>query len=166
MPNGGADNCMNCGFNSANEGRWHDHAEDLSESSCIIRDGIPITHPAWTYCENHVSGSTEAIGPIYASGLDVNEGRFVIRHTRIPWHGATEPQVNVPAVCVICGLATEHGITIAADRRTIVGACSNDHYAQWRMTVHPDEPLLPLVGEDPWGEYEPAAARGPEEPAP
>ena len=153
MPNGGSDNCLNCGFNSANEGQWYRPAEVMNPSSCIIRDGTPISAPAWTYCRNFASRSTEAAGPIYASGL------YETGYARIPWNGASEPQTYVPAICVICDRRVEKGITVAVDRRTVVGACSNGHYLHWWMTAHPGELLPPLAGEHPWDEDAPESAR-------
>jgi hypothetical protein len=147
MPNGGPDNCANCGFNSANEGQWYQPGSDLmNASSCIIRDGIPISRPAWTHCRNFASRSTEAAGPIYVSGL------YEPEYQRIPWNGASEPEVDVPTVCVVCGLEVDKGITVALDRHSVVGACSNAHYVQWWMTAHPGELLSPLAGDHPWDE--------------
>jgi hypothetical protein len=151
MPNGGSDNCVFCGFNSANEGQWHQWqkpADETTPSSCIIRDGIPIARPFWTYCRNFASRSPEATGPIYASGL------YETGYARIPWNGAFEPEIHVTAVCVVCGRQVEKGITVAVDRRTVVGACSNAHYLQWWMTAHPGD-LLPPWGEYPWDEDPP-----------
>jgi hypothetical protein len=147
MPNGGSDCCVGCGFNSANKGQWWQETEGWrTRSSCIIRDGIPLSNPAYTYCRNYATRSTEATGPIYASGLHSTPD-----YERIPWNGAYEPSVNVPAVCVICGRAVEEGVTVAVDRQTTIGACSHDHYIEWWMSVHPGEELLPRDGMA-WGQ--------------
>ncbi len=139
MPNGGADNCVCCGFNEPNEGEWH-HPGDGSnpsqaEGSCLIRDGLPTPDPYWTYCVNFHTRSTDPSGPVYTSGL------YETGYSRIPWNGAFEPQTNVPATCVMCGVPVDKGITVALDRRTVVGACSNAHYVEWWRDVHPGEPL-------------------------
>ena len=88
---------------------------------------------------------SEAAGPILASGL------YEDGYDRIPWLGATEPAVSVPALCVICRRHVENGITIAVDRQTVVGACSNAHYVQWWNT-HQGEVLH-------WGESHPDSPR-------
>lgn len=128
MPNGGADNCIYCGFNEPNEGEWDRRVDGSVRSqrpgSCLIGDGLPIRDPHWTYCVNFHSRSSEPSGPLYASGL------YETGYSRIPWNGAFEPQPYVPATCVVCGVDVDKGITVALDRRTIVGACSNAHYVE------------------------------------
>lgn len=69
MPNGGVDNCHNCGFNRRNRGEWRCQNKDESvENYCTIRK-VAIPNPAWTYCANFRSHAVEPEGFIYTAGM-------------------------------------------------------------------------------------------------
>ena len=143
MPNGGPDCCGNCGFNRAVQEMAHPHPHAPEKfwdiSNCTLRD-IKVCNPFWTYCDNFDYGKTipsaadtEAVelkGPITGSGL--YEG-----YVRVPWHGAFEPNVQVPCTCSVCGRETKTGITIFHEDRQL-GFCTNRHYVEWWKTEHDD----------------------------
>ncbi|SRR2546425_534795 len=141
MPNGGPDCCGNCSHNKAVQEMAHPHPEHRERfwelSHCTLRN-VKITNPFWTYCRNFTYGkhpesrnkAEEPTGWITASGL--YEG-----YVRIPWDGTTEPRVSVPATCSICGRKTDGGIEIDQNGK-VLGFCTNRHYVEWWVSVHPD----------------------------
>ena len=69
MPNGGADCCGTCWFNSNfNEEKGHIEDNPDAEVRCILRD-LSIEDPFWTYCSNHPAQMPDRIetpiGPVY-----------------------------------------------------------------------------------------------------
>lgn len=143
MPNGGADNCGNCGFNRRNRGIWRNPAPDETQTPfCEIRD-VAVLADLWTYCENWHSRTRKPIGPIYGSGL------YDDRYHRIPWHGSIEPQVARSGCCCECGSNFSDGISVAAVESRAFEFCGNLHYLQWWRRQHPGEdPVMSAsVGE-------------------
>lgn len=74
MPNGGSDNCGTCWFNSKNKGEhgheaFAKHAYEPGPLRCLIRDGLVIGNPLYTYCVNHPHHNPSRIdvplGPVY-----------------------------------------------------------------------------------------------------
>ena len=121
MPNGGADNCANCGFNLNNEGRWG----DLSEASghCTIRH-TAIPNPLWTYCKNWHSRSQSPEGPIYCSMYDHG-------YRRVQWFLSVEPTQGMQVKCAVCGGESSEGIALTLDDGSY-GFCGREHYLAWR----------------------------------
>ncbi len=133
MPNGGPDNCLNCGFNLRNWGEWRNQAPDETEMPfCRIR-GIPITNDHWTYCENWHTRTSEPVGPIYASGL------YERGYCRIPWDGNNEPVQIGTGICSECGATFDHGLEIVTSDGPLDQFCCNLHYLMWWSRRHPNE---------------------------
>jgi len=122
-------------------------------SHCTLRD-VNISNPFWTYCHNFTYGKRseernlkdEPAGWIYSSGL--YEG-----YVRIPWDDTIEPQVSVPAKCVICKRETKEGIVVE-HAGTKLGFCTNRHYVQWWKTIHEDASIETEHYESPEERYE------------
>ncbi len=156
MPNGGPDCCGNCSHNKSVQEMAHPHPEKFEEfwelSFCTLRE-INITNPFWTYCENFTYGKhpeerNENENP---SGLISSSGLYE-GYVRIPWDGANEPNVSVPAECIICDIKTNEGITIEHNRENIE-FCTNRHYIQWWKTIHDDDSINPEDYETPDERY-------------
>lgn len=133
MPNGGPDNCGNCGFNRRNRGIWRNPTPNESELPfCEIRKvHVMIDH--WTYCQNWHTRTSEPIGPIYASGL------YEDGYRRIPWHGNIEPERVYDGVCCECGTRFNDGLQVAALESAAREFCCNLHYLEWWKRQHPGE---------------------------
>ena len=105
MPNGGIDNCGVCGFNRANEGVWgrddYTSAIRLENAFCTIR-GVKISNALWTYCVNCESKETTPTGPICTVGLLEQKPGYL--YARIPWHGGSQPRLEVPGHAFVGGL--------------------------------------------------------------
>ncbi len=155
MPNGGSDCCGCCAYNRAIQEAWRgqtDHRERLAEHSyCILRN-VKIAIPFWTYCHNFAGWrvasfvpTEEPVGPVYANGL--YEG-----YVRIPWHGAIEPQAEVPCTCSVCGRVTDCGISLPLAEGTL-GFCTNRHYVEWWNSRHPESPIDSSQFETPEEHY-------------
>jgi hypothetical protein len=133
MPNGGPDNCSNCGFNRRNLGIWRNPLPAEGQPPyCEIR-GVFVTADHWTYCQNWHTRSREPVGPVYASGL--YEGGY----HRIPWHGSVEPEQMGPGNCAECHRPFADGLQIPIVEGAPLQFCSNLHYLEWWKRQHPGE---------------------------
>lgn len=144
MPNGGPDNCANCGFNRRNRGIWRNPSPDEQQAPfCEIRK-VPVIAEHWTYCQNWHSRTQVPVGPVYASGL------YEDRYQRIPWHGNIEPETAGPGVCSECGRRFVDGLQIAVVEAAVMQFCCNRHYLAWWKKQHPNEdaPMSRDIWED------------------
>ena len=66
----------------------------------------------------------------------------------IPWHGVTEPQIEVLAICVICGRVVDSGITVEHEE-AVHSFCTNRHYVEWWKRHHADDRIDPEVFQSP-----------------
>ena len=82
MPNGGADCCGTCCFNSLNEGKHIPICVGKKGiMKCIIRD-IEILRPFFTYCANHPRHNRSEIdlpiGPVFIADLENKSYRRIV----------------------------------------------------------------------------------------
>ena len=155
MPNGGPDCCGNCGHNRARQMKISpsERVKFWSASHCTLRD-VNITNPFWTYCRNYLHGRLEDMGdkaPAKPIGWVMANGLYE-GYVRIPWHGAVEPHVSVPATCSVCERKTDEGIEVMHEGAAL-GFCTNRHYIQWWRTVHQDDSFDPDNYESPESKY-------------
>src|SRR5258708_6142984 len=81
MPNGGSDCCGTCCFNARNRGEaGYAHANDPEPAACVIRGGLAIDNPFYTYCANHPHHNRGRlrvpVGPVYVVDDDPNSGMY------------------------------------------------------------------------------------------
>lgn len=136
MPNGGTDNCMNCSHNKANSSLHDIKTGDRFTRTpfCTLRN-VPVYDRAWTYCKNFTHRKTESIE---ASGPIFSTGQWGPGYVRIPWYGLIETRLRAIASCVVCGEASEKGISLVLNDGKLIEFCTNDHYTEW-VILNPSE---------------------------
>ena len=153
MPNGGTDNCMNCGLNRANQRSAQ--IKGLNPHNritfCTVRDLVIQSGHAWTYCEyshghywrdpedknNFLSeeklAQLDSSEPVYTVGVS-NEG-----YSRIPYFKGIAPvPLTAPGKCELCEAEFKKGVWItsfATDNSFNFGFCCNDHYKTWQENI-------------------------------